>query len=488
MPAIRKTPTRSNGGTDNGESLADLLNAEIGALWRVAPERLVNVAGTANGIIATSDTSVVSQVTTTAAPKSFWLIPIANNTGPATITIDGLSAVAIVDVDGNPLLADALVANRQHELVSDGTSLRLVGGSGGGSAVASDNFVNNGRLSPATGVYIPTAGVPGAVSLFWTIGERGNQISLYDGISAWSTIASAEVLIKATNAQTGSTHNGTRIIDGLADTSQLIAGMVISGTGVGGGAVISSVDSPTQVTASVNGTSSATNTITFKLLKNTRFDVYGKNVANALKLFYFAAASLFATPANTLQDGMAVKSSDTSLLYLGWFKTASATDGVINYDETGQNRFAIFNQFNRAARHHVEAFSATGTWYKSPCTTRITVDVAGSGGANTDGSSNGGAGGTSSFGAWASGAGGTGSLVAGTPGTDGAGSSGDTNITGAGAAGASSGGHGGRAVRALMAAALGTTEAVTVGAVGVPPTTAQAGRKGWVLAAEVLEI
>ena len=63
--------------------------------------------------------------------------------------------------------------------------------------------------------------------------------------------------------QTGATHNGTKVIDGLTSTSGLIVGMAIGGNGVGTASTIASIDSATQVTGTVNSTVSNTVNITF---------------------------------------------------------------------------------------------------------------------------------------------------------------------------------------------------------------------------------
>lgn len=58
-----------------------------------------------------------------------------------------------------------------------------------------------------------------------------------------------------------STANG--IITGLSSTAGLSVGMVATGTGIGASAVINSIDSATQVTLSVNSTSTGSTSITF---------------------------------------------------------------------------------------------------------------------------------------------------------------------------------------------------------------------------------
>lgn len=371
--------------------------------------------------------------------------------------------------------------------------LSVLPGVGGGSGTTVP-ATNGGRLSAATGVREHTTAVTAATSIYWGP-FNGAYVALYDGSTSWNYRAITEKSIKLTDAQTGETHNGTAVIDNLTDTSQLVAGMLVSGTGVGTSAAIVSVDSATQITVSVNSTANGTNTITFKCPKNTGYDVYAKDVSGAPKLFMFARAALFTPTTNTTQDGVVVKSGDTTMRHVGAFRTSN-TDGQVDYALSGQYRFSIWNQDNRLYREHCEAFPASGanTWYRSMATMRIKSDIAGGSGAggtwNLGNSSSGGAGGsggrsiknifaaslgatetvtvgaaggTTSFGAHHSATGGgngsNGTSSDGAIGADGAGSSGDFNFTGGGPVGGAGGGTG-----------------------------SYAGRKGWAVVDEILEI
>jgi hypothetical protein len=382
--ATRKTGTRANGGSGNGDIFTEALLAEISNLWGLVPEYLANVSGT-NTILATSDTTIVSAVLAVARPKSFWLVPAVTNTATVTLNVNSIGAKAIVDKDGNALSAGALIAGRLYHLMFDGTSFRIVNSVGGSGAPASVTAVNNGRLSLATGVYAPSTGITAATSAYWVPGGHGNQIALYDGISTWTLVASAEKSIKITDAaQSGATHNGNGIIDGLTDTSQLIPGMKVSGTNVGGGAVISTIDSATQVTVSVNSTGSATNTITFKLPASSVFDVFGFIASNALKLEFCAwTNSTTRAVALTTQDGIAVKSGTLggtgatvvagTRRYLGTLATTT-TDGQseFSFGAAGAGGTAanllLFNQDNRVnvaasvADNNVSWTYAGGAW------------------------------------------------------------------------------------------------------------------------------
>lgn len=61
----------------------------------------------------------------------------------------------------------------------------------------------------------------------------------------------------ANNSFTGDTHSGTKIIDNCSTTANMVIGQPVTGTGMGVGAVISSIDSVSQITVSVNSTASA---------------------------------------------------------------------------------------------------------------------------------------------------------------------------------------------------------------------------------------
>jgi len=203
----------------------------------------------------------------------------------------------------------------------------LAGGGGGGGTTV--QAINNGRLTLQSGTPVMNSNVTAAQTVYWSP-YNGSHIGLYDGASSWNLRSSAEVSIGLTQAMAGTTANASPIITGLADTSQLIVGMKVSGTGIGASAVINSVDSATQVTLSVNSTASATNTITFKVPSGTMLDVFGFDNSGALKLEY-AKWTNTTTRATSLtrQNGVWVKTGATTRRYLG--SVYAVNDGTSDF-------------------------------------------------------------------------------------------------------------------------------------------------------------
>lgn len=125
MPAIRKTPTSANGGSDVGIPYTNAVDIEIETLFCLVLTELTSIGGSANAITASSDLAQVGPIASYVRPMSFWLTPASDNTSTVTINIDGVGAKAVVDKDNVSLAAGALKANRQHLIKYDGTSFRV---------------------------------------------------------------------------------------------------------------------------------------------------------------------------------------------------------------------------------------------------------------------------------------------------------------------------------------------------------------------------
>lgn len=263
-----------------------------------------------------------------------------------------------------------LAAGDGVELWYDLTSARWravaiisTGGGGGGTSIWG---VCDGRLTLVTATPVMTASQTAKSTLYWAP-YGGGQIGLYDGSTAWTVVSATEKSIKLTDAQTGTTTSGTPVISDLTDTSQLLVGMKVSGTGVGAAAVINAIDSATQVTLSVNSTANGSNTITFKAPASSVFDVFGFNNSGALKLELFKWTNT-TTRAVALawQDGVLVKSGATTRRYLGTIATTT-TDGETEFSFGGSasgGTAANLLVWNYYKRREVEALvrDTASTW------------------------------------------------------------------------------------------------------------------------------
>jgi len=356
------------------------------------------------------------------------------------------------------------------------------GGAGGGTTFYG---ACDGRLSLSTGVFEMGAAVSAATSIYFVPAAVGGQIGLYDGSSVWSLISFTEKSVKLTDAQSCTTTNGNAQIV-VADSSQLVAGMKVSGTGIQANSVISTIDDATHVTLDKTANASGTNTITFKCPADTGYDVYGKNVGGALKLFLKKRSSILTKNTNTTQDGVEVLSGDTTMRWLGAVIT-SGTDGQADWTLSGQRRFRVFNAYNKRFLQNCEFFKNSGTYYKAMGTTFARLEIWGASGGGAR-STNAGAGGTTSIGSLLSVTGGGGGRTdhAAAPGSaTGADVSvqGTGDLTGAtnyvtprcegangspgGGIGLDGSGAGGTwALKWVAAPSLGATETITCGAAG----------------------
>ncbi len=254
-----------------------------------------------------------------------------------------------------------------------------------GSTIAGQILVTpalgvGGRLSLSTGVWLTTADVTAATTLFYTPG--GNLAGGHNKtirITATTLVPYltdfTEMSIKLTDSsQTGTMTNGTKVITGLTDTSQLVRGMQITGTSVGAASVIATIDSATQVTGTVNSTGGTTNAVTFKLPASKNFDIFD----HAGKLKFGPAWTSDILRSNNLGtafgltlSGSVIGSGDSNSIpadegmYLGTVRvTTTAGQTAIAAGNTTTKvggQIFVWNMFNRLPRS-VSVWDATDTW------------------------------------------------------------------------------------------------------------------------------
>jgi hypothetical protein len=178
----------------------------------------------------------------------------------------------------------------------------------------------------------------------------------YNG--SWALYTLSEINIALTKSSlSGTTTNGSRIVTGLSDTSQMVVGMKVSGTNIPALATVSSINSATQITLSANATGTGTvNNLVFKTPAGTVYDVFCFANSGTPKLEMVAWSSTTArATALTMQDGVYCKNGDTTRRYLGSFATSS-TDG--QSEDSGEKRL-LFNYCNRVARYMERRDNAT---------------------------------------------------------------------------------------------------------------------------------
>jgi len=227
-----------------------------------------------------------------------------------------------------------------------GTEYDLTGGAG--SVIPA---ICNGRLTLSSGIPVLNADVDvtGATILYFTP-YMGDKIALYDG-TKWNLYAFSEISIELTDSQNGTTTNGSAVITGLADTSQLIVGMEVSGTGIPGGATISSINSVTQVTLSANATASGTVPLTFKIPAGKNVDVFCFDNSGTPKLEFGPLWTNNTTRATTLtpQNGVLAKTGTLTRRYLGTIRTtAIAGQTQCSFGGIGATpKWFVWNMYHR---------------------------------------------------------------------------------------------------------------------------------------------
>jgi hypothetical protein len=184
------------------------------------------------------------------------------------------------------------------------------------------NLLCQCRLTPTTAKPVEGSDQLSYTSVYITPFE-GDLVRVYDG-SNWVMRTLTEIEVKLTDdAQTGDTTNGSAVITALTDTSHFVAGQVVSGVGIPVGAVISTVDSATQVTLDQNATADGSGVaLTFKDPASSAFDIFLYDDSGTLKADKVIWTDLTTrATAITTQDGIEVLTGSTGKLLVGSYRT-----------------------------------------------------------------------------------------------------------------------------------------------------------------------
>lgn len=156
---------------------------------------VATVAGTANAITLTTGLSL----TTLAAGSEFSFIVSANNTDATTVTVDSVTAIDLVRLEGDPLQAGDLYQGAVALIKYDGTNFQLLNrriddsGTGGGGSMTGTEIVEAINVSLGsedwqeigTTELIPESLTDGRVRTTATVngfgGAKFNACATYDG-------------------------------------------------------------------------------------------------------------------------------------------------------------------------------------------------------------------------------------------------------------------------------------------------------------------
>lgn len=197
--------------TGTGPAVSSSIQEEVTELWNRSICTLTDIGGTGDAITADLEPALTSGLVDGMA---FWLTPTANNTGAATIAINGASAIDIVDVDGNPLISGGLVSGRRYLLAADGSDLRVIsgGGSSGSSLrtiyTANDTWIKPDGLVRVTVTVVAGGGAGGGVTGATTYGGGGGGGGAAETSVAAGDLASSVAITVGTGGAGSANANG----------------------------------------------------------------------------------------------------------------------------------------------------------------------------------------------------------------------------------------------------------------------------------------
>ena len=264
---------------------------------------------------------------------------------------------------------------------SGGIQIDSTGGSVGGTA--GDPALFHARLTLTSGTPVTTSDVTAATTLYLTP-FQGGHIALYYS-SAWTVYSATEHSLKLSDTQTCTTTNTSTSVTGCTDTSQLMRGMKVSGTGVSGGQTISAITSSTAFTLSAAATASGSVSLSFKVPASTNVDVFAVPTSSSVYRLQGTAWTNGTTRATAVTyasavDGVlvndaAIATGDSNAIaasagrYVGTVRTTT-TDGETEDSgtgsQTGSAKRFVWNYYNRV-RTPTFRFESTATWtYVNP--------------------------------------------------------------------------------------------------------------------------
>lgn len=254
---------RDDGYLANGSVGLDQLSAEVTVGFTVPTVWLTATAYTAD-------------VSTVFHGAAFYRCLVSHTSGTFSTDLAGGKWQEIVDLSGIPLTSAAQVAvtpagnisstDVQAALSELDSEKAAVSHSHLASAISDSTSAGRSILTAADIAAIKTLlgltyGAPNYGDMLATAAVVAPSGWLLCYGQAISRTTYASLFSAITIQQSGARTNGSPVITGLSDTSNMRAGMPVSGTGIPSSTTITTVDSGTQITLSQNATSSGTNTI-----------------------------------------------------------------------------------------------------------------------------------------------------------------------------------------------------------------------------------
>lgn len=256
---------------------------------------------------------------------------------------------SLIDAKGDLIVGTGADTATRLPVGTDGQVLTASSGSTSGLAFqtpsggVADGSPAGGRLTLESGVGLSTTAQTAKTVVYYTPFVH-DLIGLYYN-SSWERYTLTEKSIKTQDIQNGTLTNGSAVVTNLSDTSQLVTGMSITGTGIAGGTTISTIDSSTQITMSANATASGVQSLTISIPASSVVDIFAYYTGTTVKLSFgkiWTNATTRAT-ALTTQNGIYVLSGDTSKRYLGTVATTT-TAGQTEYSTSKR---LVWNMYNR---------------------------------------------------------------------------------------------------------------------------------------------
>lgn len=197
-----------------------------------------------------------------------------------------------------------------------------------------------------------------AQTTLYALPDNGDVIALPTSWGDWAAVRFSSLSILATDsAQTGNFGSTQKVITNLTTTVHLVRGMKVTGTNIGAGSKIASIDSSTQVTLDTNTTGTGSGTaLTFKLPANTQYYAYMVLNTSGAAQFQLGAAGLEAVSRinGVLTNTSVIASGDSNSIAAGAGKllgiiSTTGTDGQLEDSATFRGVANWFNTIEKKA-------------------------------------------------------------------------------------------------------------------------------------------